>query len=245
MSTFHRFVVACLTVVLLALGGCKKSAEGETASWTANTKSVAELMAQYPGFKPALQARLDEAQKIWDAAESLSDDAKVDKMAEANTALTKGFVGDLKALPKMMEDLRKKRVEAAAQAGDASSRLGAELAAEDAQKALERAEKTLEKGASDEASAKAVIDKITADLKTASAAVDNVLKADKKKTDDKAAKDEAKAVAEADAKAAADAKVAPWTCEFCKSENKHDASKCESCGAPKPEAKTDAKADAK
>jgi hypothetical protein len=245
MSTFTRFVVACLTVVLLALGGCKKSAEGETASWAANTKTVAELKAQYPGFEPALQARLDEAQKLWDAAEGLSDDAKVDKMAEANATLTKGFVGDLKALPGTMEELRKKRVEAAAQAGDESSRLGAKLAAEDAQKALDRAEASLKAGAKDEASAKAVLDKITADLKTASAAVDNVLKADKKKTDDKAAKEDAKAAAAADAKAAEEAKVAPWKCEFCETENKHDATKCESCGAPKSSPKADGKADGK
>lgn len=239
MPTFTRFVVACLTVVLLALGGCKKSAEGETASWAANTKSIAELKAQYPGFEPALQARLDAAQAIWDGAESLADDAKIEKMAEANSTLTRGFVGDLKALQKMMEDLRKKRVEAAAQAGDESSRLGAKLAAEDAQKALDRAETSLAKGASDEAGAKAVVDKITADIKTAAAAVDNVLKTDKKKTDDKAAKEESKAAAEADAKAAEEAKVAPWKCEFCGTENKHDAGKCESCGAPKADSKSD------
>lgn len=239
MSTFTRIAALCFTVVLLALGGCKKSAEGETAAWAANTKAVSELMAQYPGFKPALQARLDEAQKIWDEAEGLADDAKVDKMAEANSTLKKGFVGDLEALPKTMEELRKKRVEAAAKAGDESSRLGAKLAAEDAQKALDRAQATLEKGAEDEASAKAVLDKIEADLETATAAVNKVLEADKKKADDKAAKDEAKAAAEADAKAAEAAKVAPWKCEFCSTENKHDAAKCESCGAPKPEAKAD------
>jgi DNA repair exonuclease SbcCD ATPase subunit len=213
--------------------GCKKTAEGEAAKWDAGVGQVKALIAQYPGFKPALEARLQKAQAIYDAAASLADEAKVDKMAEANTTLRRDFVADLGSLDDKMKQLREKRVEAAAQAGDASTRLGAQVAAEDAQKALDRAEKALEQGAADEAAAVAVLDKIEADLDAARAAIDKVVKADK----DKKAAAAAAADADAQAKAAAEAKVAPWKCEYCGTENKHDQTSCSSCGAPRGDTK--------
>ena len=120
---------------------------------------------------------------------------------------------------------------------DESSRLGAKVAAEDAKKTVDRVEKMLKDGAKDDAAAAAVMKKILADIKTAQAAVDKVGEVDKKKTEkkdqDKKAEED-KAAAE---KAAADAAVADWTCEYCDTKNKHDATACSSCGAARPTAK--------
>jgi hypothetical protein len=239
VSTVFRTLLAWLAVVMLLLGsgGCKKSVEGETQAWKTNTEQVRGLTATYPGFKPALEARLVKATEIHDAATTLDGDAKIEKLSEANSALMSGWVRDLQGLEESMKTLRTKRVEAAAQAGDESTRLGAKVAAEDAQKALDRAQKALETGAKDEASATAVVKSVKSDIETAAKAVESVLKADKSKKDEKAAQDEAKDAKEAAAKAEADAKVAPWTCEYCKTENPHDATSCTSCGAPKSVAK--------
>lgn len=229
------FSSLCLMVLLLV--GCSKTAEGEQKAWTGNVQTVNELIATYPGFKPALEARLASATQTFDAAASLSGDEQVAKMAEANSALMQGFVRDLKGIERRMKELREKRVQAAAQAGDESTRLGAKLAAEDAQKALDRAQAALEEGAGDESSANAILAKVTADLKTAQSTIDKVLEADRSKKAEAEAKDEAAAEADAKAKADAEAKVAPWTCEYCESQNPHDATKCSSCGAPRAEQK--------
>ncbi len=222
---------------MLLLGGCKKSVEGELQAWKSNTEQVTALMAQYPGFKPALEQRVTKANELKNAADGLSGDAQIEKLSEANSALMSGYVRDLKAIDESMKDLRTKRVEAASQAGDESSRLGAKVAAEDASKALDRAEKALAAGANDEASATAVVKSVKSDIETAAKAVESVLKADKNKKDEKAASVEASDAKAAAAKAEAEAKVAPWKCEFCGGENPHDEANCKSCGAPKSAAK--------
>lgn len=237
MTQISRLLIILLTATLMFAGGCKKTVEGEEKAYKANVAEVTALKAEYPGFDGALDARLQKAQGLYEAASSLSDQAQLDKLAEANSALRGGFVTDLRTLEKKMEELRKKRVEAASKAEDASSRLGAKVAAEDAHKTLERVDKTLARGADDEASAKAVVAKATKDVKVALEAVNKVVKTDKGKKEAKEAKADAKADKAAKDKADADAKVADWKCEYCGGANKHDKTSCESCGAPRKEKK--------
>jgi len=215
------------------MSGCKPSVEGESQSWTTNVAKVKELMATYPGFKPALEARMTTAQAAYDKADGLADEAKAAQLQSANKALMAGFVGQLKGVEAKLDKLRKKRVEAASKAGDESSRLAAKLAAEDAQKTVDRVEKVLKTGAKDDASANAVLKKVTKDIKTATEAVESVLKTDKAKKDTKAADKKAVETKADDTKKAEEAKVADWKCEYCDSTNKHDATKCASCGAGK------------
>lgn len=233
MTKLPHALVVLLAFMMLLVGGCSKSVEGEEKAWKANVAKVEELKAQYPGFGAAFDARLESAKKVYEEASSLSDDAKIEKLSAANGKLRGGFVSDLDGLDAKIKKVREKRVEAAAQAGDAQSAAAAKLAAGDADKTLTRIEKTLQTGAKDEAGANAVLKKVLADLKTAESTIDKVLEVDKSKKDAKqAAADEDKA-ADAKAKADAEAKVADWKCEFCGTMNKHTHGKCESCGAPR------------
>ncbi len=233
MAKLRPLLLAVFAFCLL-ITGCAKSVEGETQRWESNVSTVNALSAKYPGMKPALEARLASAKATFDSAASQADDAKIKTLSAANNALMTGFVTDLNELDKSLAKLRESRVEAASMAGDESSRLAAKVAAEDAAATIKRVEKTLETGAKDEASAKAIVDQIKADIATAQKAVDKVLEGDKKKADaaaDKAATDKA----DAD-KAAADkkAETAEWVCKYCDAHNKHDATSCASCGAAKP-----------
>jgi hypothetical protein len=233
MTAISRVLVLLLAIALVLVGGCKKTVEGEQKAYEANVAEIGALKATYPGFASVLDARLEKAKGIYEASSSLSGDAQIEKLSEANAALSGGFVSELRAIEKKIDELRKKRVEAAAKAGDESSRLAAKVAADDAEKTLERVEETLKNGASDEGGATAVVGKVKADVDTALAAVTKVLESDKEKKDaQKAAADE-KAAKEAKDKADADAKVADWKCEYCGTSNKHDAKTCESCGAPR------------
>lgn len=229
MQSLTRVLFLWLTALMLIVGACTKTVEGESKKWTANTAKVAELAATYPGFKDVLEARKAAAKKIFDAAEGLDEAQKIEKMAEANRTLMGGFVDDLEDLEGEIKELREKRVEAASKAGDEATQLAAKVAADDVQQTLERVEARLQDGASDEAGANAVLKKITADLKTAEEAVDKVLKADQEKKD--AAEADKKAAD--DAKAADEAKTAPWKCEYCGSSNPHEEKSCASCGAPR------------
>jgi hypothetical protein len=233
MANFTRTILHFVAALLLFVSACSKSVEGEQKQWDANVTEVKGLMAKYPGFKPALEARLTKAQGIFDGAASLGDDAKIEKMAEANVAINRDFVAGLNGLDAKLKKLREKRVEAASKAGDQSSLLGAKVAAQDAAATIERVEAMLATGAADEIGAAAVLDKINADIETAQSAVDKVLgvEADKKQDADKKTADEAKA------KADADAKVAPWKCEYCGTSNTHDHTKCSSCGAARSDSK--------
>lgn len=244
MTGFVRAIAMFFVAALLVVTGCKKTAEGQTKSWKANTASVDKLQAQYPGFKAPLEARLSSARTIFESASSLSGEEQVDKMSEANRTLMGGFVGKLGGLEASIKTLRDKRVEAAAKAGDESSRLAAKLAADDAGKTLDRIESVLKTGAADESAANAILEKVTGDLATAQSAVDKVLEVDGKKKKDKADAADAKADAKAKDKADAEAKVADWKCEYCGSMNKHDKLECGSCAAPRG-GKKDAKADKK
>lgn len=243
MPSLSRLLVLVVALVALVLSGCKPTVENQSAAWKSNTKAITELIAQYPGFKPALNARLKSAEAAKAKADGLSGDAAAEQMQAANRQLMGGFVGELKGLDKKIEDLRKQSVAAAAAAGDPSSRMAAKLAAEDATKTLDRITATLKDGAADEAAANAVLKKVAADLATAAKAVKTVKDADQGKKDAKAADKKAADNKAADEKAAAAAKVADWKCEFCDSMNKHDHTKCPSCGAPR--AGGDDKADAK
>lgn len=233
MANVTRTLLQFVAALLLFVAACSKTVEGEQKAWDSNVTEVKGLMAKYPGFKPALEARLASAQAIFDASKSLSGDAQIEKMSEANGAINRDFVAGLNGLEAKLKKLRESRVEAAAKAGDESSRLGAKVAADDAAKTIERVEATLATGAKDEAGAKAVLDKINGDIDTAQSAVDKVLgaDADKKKDAEKKSADEAKA------KADAEAKVADWKCEYCGTANKHDHAKCSGCGAARGDAK--------
>ena len=237
VSTLNRSLVVWLAVVMMLLGGCKKTLEGQQSAWKANVARVDALMAKYPGFEPALTQRLTAAKTVHAKAEGLTGQEQIDTLSAANSALMKGFVGKMGKLDSMMKELRGKRVEVAAKAGDESSRLGAKMAAQDAQKALDRAHKALAAGAKDEASATAVIGTVIDDLKTADKALDKVLAADRDKKDAKAAQSKAAADEAAKVKAEAEAKVARWSCEYCGSHNPHTEGSCKSCGAPRGKSK--------
>lgn len=217
-----------------AVAACSKSVEGEQKKWDANVAQVRALTAKYPGFKAALEGRLARAQTIYDAAGSLGDEAKIEKMSEANNTISAGFVHDLEHLDETLKKLREARVEAAAKAGDESSRLAAKVAADDAGKTIDRVDATLATGAKDEAGADAVLKKIVADIATAQSAIDKVVKVDRDKADDA----KAKADAEAKSKVEAEAKVAPWKCPYCGAENSHEHGACTGCGAPRSDKKS-------
>lgn len=220
-------VAAAIAFAAVAGLACKKSVEGESKAWAANTAAIKELGTLYPGFQPALDERLKAAQAVWDGAQGLAEEQAAEKMAAANTTLTGGFVGKLKGIDKRIKDLRSKLVDAATGAGDETDRLGVKVVVENAGRTLDQVEATLKAGAKDVAAAEVVLKKVDADLTAAQKDVDKVIAAAKTKKDEAAT---ARADQKVEEKKAEEAK-APWTCEYCGSANDAALTKCPSCGA--------------
>ncbi|HEY0134009.1 MAG TPA: hypothetical protein VGB85_08015 [Nannocystis sp.] len=241
MKRATRTLIGIVTAAVLFAGACSKSVEGENQRWDTFSTQVDRLAATYPGFRPAIEARKAAAKKQHDAAATLPDDQKIAQLSAANATLMEGFVNDLDFIDDEMKKLRESRVEVAANTSE-DTRLGAKVAAEDAQRALDRVEAALQTGATDEAAANALLQKLRTDLGTAQSALDKVLAIDQSKQTKAADAKQSEASKKAADEAAAAAKVAPWKCSYCSSENPHDATSCNSCGAPKADAKADAKA---
>jgi hypothetical protein len=68
--------------------GCKPSAKGEMDKWEVNKKDLLESATNWPSFKAILDKKMADAQKLWDEALKLTDEAaKSQKMKEANDFL--------------------------------------------------------------------------------------------------------------------------------------------------------------
>jgi len=79
-------IFGCISFVLIT--GCKPTSKNEITYWENNKKDLAEATAAYPNFKPLLDRKMADAQKMWDEAGKLSsEDEKAKKMKAANEFL--------------------------------------------------------------------------------------------------------------------------------------------------------------
>jgi hypothetical protein len=235
--------VAAVLGSIALVASCKKTVEGESASWQRNTQHVQELSALYPGFAGALKTQLQQAESAMQAAQSISDkEASAKKMAEANSLVSGGFISTLGQLDSSSRRLREKMVTASTAAEHAGDQLGAKAATEDAQRVLRNLDDALKAGAPDPASATAVLRKLDGDLASASANLERVVQSAKQRQAAAAAPAAAGAAAAPGAAGAA-APGAPvkgpvaaktWKCKYCGQVNDDGAKKCPNCGAPHP-----------
>jgi len=230
----RRIPVLILLVILSALGGCKRTEEGETRQWERAIRDVGELATVYPGFRAALDEVRVGAESAMTTARKLTDkEARVEAMAKANQMLTTGFVDGLRKIDERIDQLRKQLVRLAGDATTDEEKRALEEAKKQVDKALADVEATIRRGAKDVTGATALVRNATKDLDFARDALKQVAdRVSSRKRSEKAAADEKTAADTAADQAAKDA-VTPWTCEYCSHENPHDADKCSNCGAPR------------
>lgn len=232
------------TTTLLALAlfsaACAKTAEKEDARFTRAQANVDKLAAVYPSFAGALTAQKKKAQDAMAAAKKVSDEKqRIEAMSDANDLLTGGFVRALGDVDGAEKKLRRKMTDATRQATTDTLRLSAKQASDSAERVLASISERLKTGAKDAAAAKAVLDKVSGDIREAERNLDRVLR------DAKAAAKASKPAAGASgatgtagaagtAKPTTDTKAeATWTCAYCGRTNHADKLSCEGCGAAK------------
>jgi len=99
-------------LLIVALIACKKSVEGETATWESNKTKLKKLKASYPSFAELLDKELKNAEAKWKEAQGISnEEEKIKKMSEANYTFNQGFVYELGTLETKMENLSRKSKE--------------------------------------------------------------------------------------------------------------------------------------
>ena len=166
-------------LLIVAMIACKKSVEGETATWENNKTKLKKLKASYPSFATLLDKELKDAEAKWKEAQGISgEEEKIKKMAEANYTFSQGFVYELGVLENKMESLSKKSKElsnsiTAKDVNLSKSNLKTVIATNDEVKeALLQVEKLLNKGVKSEDKAYTSIKEANKSLADAEAKLD-------------------------------------------------------------------------
>jgi len=224
-----RFSLLFIAIIMIVVYSCAPSVEGETKSWDSNVQQLKKMQTDYPAYADMISLKMTEAEKIYKSAEGISDEeAKAEKMREANNILSTGCVGNLKNMLYKIDDVDKKKSELRKAANTKSDMKYAESVIDDAKDAVKKAEKVLNKKAENlEANPCIKIERAYKKLETAysdmSSAISSFKTAEKKeKNKEKELKKDKKKKEEA----AKDIK-----CAYCGTKNKAGSTKCKSCGA--------------
>ncbi len=143
-----RKLTILFTLVLFAIYSCGPSVEGESKSWKNNIKKLDKLKTDYPAYADMITKKIEEAEAVFKAAESISEeDAKADKMREANNILNEGCVGNLKNMTSKIDDVKNKNRELKKllEGKSTSDITYAEVVINDGKDAVKTAEKVLNK----------------------------------------------------------------------------------------------------
>jgi hypothetical protein len=226
-----------LLVSLFVINACGPTLESENEGWQKNLDAMAKLKSDYSVFSPLIDKKIEEAKKIWEEAQGISnEEQKLDKMVAANDVLEKGTIGNLRNMKSKISSLKSKK-ESMLKLKTPDYKL--ESRVDDVkyavEKALKKADKVLYMTSDDfnMEEAPGEIDQawiaLTDAYKEVEIIIDNINKENKSIQDAKT-KDEQKI---ADDKKKAEEAVADVKCEYCGTPNKHDYKKCSSCGAPR------------
>jgi len=224
-----RLSILFVLLIAIFVYSCAPSVEGETKSWDSNVQQLKRMQADYPAYADMISTKLAEAEKVFKSAESISDEeAKAEKMREANNILSTGCVGNLKNMLSKIDDVARKKSELRKTAKSSNDRNYAESIIDDAKDAIKKAEKVLNKKAEDlDANPCVKIEKAYKRLETSysemTSAISSIKSSERKmKEKEKQLKDDTKKKEDA---------TKPIKCEYCGTKNKAGSTKCKSCGA--------------
>ncbi len=231
MRKFFTF----FAISIFMLNACGPTLESSNENWKKNQEAMTQLKADYATFSPLIDQKLEEAKKVWDAAQGISnEEEKLDKMVEANQFLSSGAIGNLRNMKGKISDLKRKK-ESLMTMNVSNYQLEdrTQYAFESVKKSIKKAEKamymTKDEFNIDEAPGK--LDRAFTGLTDAYKEVEIIIDlidkennkiAEEKKDKEQKVQDEKKKVE----KAKADIK-----CAYCGTMNKAGSTKCSSCGA--------------
>jgi len=225
-----------LALSIFIINACGPTLESSNENWTKNQEAMTKLKADYAVFTPLIDQKLEDAKKVWDVAQGISnEEEKLDKMVEANNILSGGAIGNLRNMKSKISDLKTKK-ENLMKMKVSSYQLEerTQEAFETVKKAIKKAEKVIfmdkDEFEIDEVPGK--LDRAFTGLTDAYKEVEIIAglindENDKIKEQKDKKEQKVKEEKEKEEKAKADIK-----CEYCGTMNKAGSTKCASCGAP-------------
>ena len=231
-----RKLFILFVISIFALNACGPTLESSNEDWERNQEAMTKLKADYSAFTPLIDQKLEEATKVWNVSQGISNaEEKLDKMVEANKILSSGAIGNLRNMKSKISGLKSKK-EKLMKMKVSSYQLEERTqdAFETVKKAVKKAEKVIYMDKDDfdidEASGKLdrVFTGLTDAYREVEIIVDLINKENTEITQEKQKKEqqiEEEKVKEEQAKA--DIK-----CSYCGTMNKAENSKCSSCGGP-------------
>jgi len=219
-----------------AITACGPTLESSNENWTRNQEAMTKLKTDYNAYTPLIDQKLEEAKKVWDAAQGISnEEEKLDKMVEANQILSSGAIGNLRNMKSKISGLKTKK-ESLMKMKVSSYKLEERTqdAFETVKKSIKKAEKVIyiSKDDFDINEAAGKLDRaftgLTDAYKEVEIIVDLINKENNEITQEKEKKEQqVKEEKEKEEKAKADKK-----CEYCGTMNKAENTKCSSCAGP-------------
>ena len=229
----RKLSIIFLALITFVVYSCAPSVEGESKSWDSNVKQLKKMQTDFPAYAEMIKAKLSEAEKVFKSAEGISDEeAKAEKMREANNILSTGCVGNLKNMLSKIDDVERKKSELRKAAKSNSDMNYAESVIDDAKSAIKKAEKVLNKKADDlDANPCIKINRAYKKLETAYSDMASAISSFKSAQNKKNKKDKKKEKQlKEDVKKKEEA-AKPIKCSYCGTKNKAGSTKCKSCGA--------------
>jgi hypothetical protein len=233
-----------LIAVLSFFVACGPSVEGEQKAWDQNTKLVESLKAEYPVYAPLIDVKFTEAQKVWEAAKTVSDEKqKAEQMQQANNFMEAGCLNVLRNLKSNINQLKRDKDDLLkTSAPDYTFTANINNAVDEANNALDVADNSLYRtGTIVIADAETQLIRVGTKLDDASRSVKSVKEAMAKFTRDQKAKQNSttqtqngtttNTTTESNTTTQQAAQV---KCEYCGTMNDAGVTKCKNCGAPMP-----------
>lgn len=210
--------------------GCGPSLEGEQKAWDNNLKTAKKLKSEYSAFSELIADRIEKAKETMDEAQGISDEeAKVQKMVEANNFLEKGAVGNLKDIKSLLGKVKDKRNKLKEADVKEAQMTDAEDSKKTARKAIEQAENLLTRKTSVSiAEAEEMINRAYNSLKRADDDIAHTLSVVNKKEQQTKEKEQAVKDSVKTEKEKEDKKI---ECPYCGSMVSAKKTKCPNCGA--------------
>jgi len=232
-------------LLLLAFVGiavsCKKTVEGESKNWEYNLKSANELMASYPQYKEAIQKQVEEAKGKMESAKKVSsEEERIKAMAEANSSMTNGLVGEIQTYERTKNDLESQIRTLGQKPQTERDENKADRAIDDAKDSKRRAEKLVNgESTADIAEAQTRFKRATSELQTSLDFVkdiaDRIDRKNAKRDEQKAQNNGGGGSNDGGSNNAAKVEEKPEDkmvkCEYCSNTVKFGNGKCSGCGA--------------
>lgn len=221
-----------IVIMAFAVMSCKKTVESEQKAWESNLRRASQITFEFPQFANLIKEQIDAAQQIMNDASAIADEkAKIEKMAEANVQVMKGFVRNLEDIKSTKTSIRKKATDARGLKAQYNEMTMINQAIFDGEKVILESDSKIKTVVNTRTEADSLTGLVLTDMKNAESNLDRAIAVVKdRESAEKAKIEETQKQLVAD-KTAKEKAEAPIICKYCGTSNLPTAVTCKGCGA--------------